>query len=80
MNNWIPCSERLPEKNKLVLCWVKSETIASGETYIIGLYDADCWFLQTYTVGNASFPIKDYKVVAWQLLPKPYKENLKNEK
>lgn len=32
---WIPCSERLPERNKPVLCWVKSTTIASGETYII---------------------------------------------
>lgn len=71
-NGWIPVSERLPESNKPVLCWVKSTTIASGETYIIGSCDNGYWFLQTYEIGTNSFPVKDYKVVAWQPLPEPY--------
>lgn len=71
-NEWIPCSERLPENNKVVLCWVRSTTIASGETFIIGSCDHGFWFLQTYEIGHHHFPVKDYEVVAWQPLPKPY--------
>lgn len=71
-NGWIPCSERLPERNKPVLCWVTSTTIASGETYIIGSCDNGFWFLQTYEIGHHHFPVKDYEVVAWQPLPEPY--------
>lgn len=72
-DGWIPCSERLPENNKVVLCWVKSTTIASGETYIIGSCDRGFWFLQTYEIGHHHFPVKDYEVVAWQQLPEPLK-------
>ena len=70
---WIPCSERLPENNKPCLCWVESTTIASGETFIIGSCSNGFWFLQTYEIGTHSFPVKDYKVVAWMPLPEPYK-------
>lgn len=70
---WIPCSKRLPERNKPVLCWVKSTTIASGETFILGSCDHECWFLQTYEIGHHHFPVKDYEVIAWQPLPEPYK-------
>lgn len=73
-NGWIPCSERLPERNEVVLCWVTSTTIASGSTYIIGSCDHGFWFLQTYEIGHHHFPVKDYKVIAWQPLPAPYKE------
>ncbi len=71
-NEWIPCSERLPERNKPVLCWVTSTTIAIGETYIIGSCDNGFWFLQTYEIGHRHFPVKDYKVIAWKPLPEPY--------
>lgn len=71
-DDWIPCSVRLPENNKVVLCWVKSTTIASGETYIIGSCDRGFWFLQTYEIGHHHFPVKDYEVVAWQQLPEEY--------
>jgi len=56
----------------VVLCWVKSTTIASGETYIIGSCDRGFWFLQTYEIGHHHFPVKDYEVVAWQQLPEKY--------
>lgn len=69
---WIPCSERLPENNNVVLCWVVSKTIASGETFIIGSCDRGFWFLQTYEIGHHHFPVKDYEVVAWMHLPQPY--------
>lgn len=75
-NGWIPCSEKLPESNKPVLCWVISTTIASGETYIIGSCDNGFWFLQTYEIGHHHFPVKDYKVVAWQPLPEPYQSEV----
>ena len=71
-NGWIPCSERLPETSRPVLCWVRSTTIASGETYIIGSCDNGFWFLQTYEIGHHHFPVKDYEVVAWKPLPDPY--------
>ena len=70
---WIPCRERLPKDNKPCLCWVESTTIASGETFIIGSCSNGFWFLQTYEIGTHSFPVKDYKVVAWQPLPESYK-------
>lgn len=72
--DWIPVSERLPEINKPVLCWVRSTTIASGETYIIGSCSSGFWFLQTYEIGHHHFPVKDYEVVAWQPLPEPYRQ------
>ena len=71
-NGWISCSERLPENNNIVLCWVVSKTIASGETFIIGSCDRGFWFLQTYEIGHHYFPVKDYEVVAWMPLPEPY--------
>lgn len=76
---WILCSERLPEKGKVVLCWVRSTTIASGETFIIGSCDNKCWFLQTYEIGHHHFLVKDYEVVAWQPLPQPYRKENENE-
>lgn len=73
-DGWIPVEERLPDNNEPVLCWVKSTTIASGETYIIGSCSNKCWFLQTYEIGHHYFPVKDYEVAAWMPLPEPYKE------
>ena len=78
-SKWIPCSERLPVNNKVVLCWVRSTTIASGETFIIGSCDRGFWFLQTYEIGHHHFPVKDYEVVAWMPLPEPYKQTEQQE-
>lgn len=76
-NGWVPCSERLPERNKDVLCWVKSKTISGTETYILGSCDNGFWFLKTYEIDRESFPVKDYEVIAWRPLPEPYKESEK---
>lgn len=72
-NGWIPVEDGLPKNNKPVLCWVKSTTIASGETYIIGSLDNGFWFLQAHEIGRHSFPVRDYRVIAWQPLPEPYR-------
>lgn len=71
-DGWIPVEERLPENNKVVLCWVRSTTIASGDTYVVGSCDRGFWFLQNYEIGHHHFPVKDYEVIAWQPLPAPY--------
>lgn len=78
---WIPVSSgKLPEDNKPVLCWVRSTTIASGETFIIGSCSNNkFWFLQTYEIGHHHFPVKDYEVVAWCELPEPYKPKFEFE-
>ena len=78
-DGWIPVEERLPDNNEPVLCWVKSTTIASGETYIIGSCSNKCWFLQTYEIGHHYFPVKDYEVAAWQPLPEPYRKESKKD-
>ena len=73
-DKWIPVEERLPERNQEVLCWVRSTTISGTETYILGSCDNGFWFLKTYEIDRASFPVKDYTILAWKPLPQPYKK------
>lgn len=73
--DWIPVSERLPESTLPVLCRAKSTTISCTETYIIGSCCNGCWFFQNDTVGTHSFPLSEYKVLAWMYLPEPYEED-----
>ena len=68
-DGWIPCSERLPERNKQVLCWAKS-TARGGDVCFTGSCDNGAWFLQT-AVNTLSYPTQ-YEVVAWRELPQPY--------
>lgn len=74
LSGWIAVKDKLPEKFKTVLCWVRDKTIAGGETYILGSQDNGCWFLMTYDIATQSYPVKDYEVVAWRELPEPYVE------
>lgn len=67
---WIPVSERLPERNKCVLCYAKS-TARGGDTLFVGSCDNGFWFLQT-SIGTLGYPTQ-YEVIAWQPLPEAYK-------
>ena len=58
-SEWIPCSERLPEEQKLVLI-----TRSNGEVCIIRWNT--WWYKQT------KYPT--IKPIAWMPLPEPYKE------
>ena len=67
LSKWIPCSERLPEKNKLVLGWYKDNPF-SGYTYGIVMKTNIGWVCY---YGNRYCS----SVAAWMPLPEPYKEH-----
>ena len=78
---WIPCSERLPERNGAYLVWMQWPCDEEPTAFIIN-YDADCemfgeW-LERYdpiTLGYLNSDFEEIKgVIAWMPLPKPYKE------
>ena len=62
---WIPCSERLPKYDEIVLVWYCGETRIG---YLTDISENGVWVLQ------GSFPFKhdEKKVVAWMELPEPY--------
>ena len=62
---WIPCSERLPERPERVQIQMKNSWI------ITGYYDGEAW----YPVPDDGVPMDDEYVKAWCELPEPYKEN-----
>lgn len=66
---WIPCSERLPEKNIEVLVTTKWDNITIGEM----LSDND-WLIYEGTTYADNDDIK-----AWMPLPQSYKEDEENE-
>lgn len=62
-NNWIPCSERLPEDGESVLiCYESEGVIVQAISERIG--------------GNIWHRLSGIKPIAWQPLPSPYKEGL----
>ena len=61
---WIPCSERLPEEFKRVLCCTDKEEMFLACVYI---------FDNGYTFDNEERMMWDGDVVAWMPLPEPYK-------
>ena len=64
---WIPCSERLPEKEKPVLICLDDGTITDGIFYGIGeIIEWDG------AMDERCFDVDE--VVAWMPLPEPYKE------
>ena len=69
-NGWIPCSERMPEDFKSVLCYAKS-IARSPDTMFVGSQKHGCWFLQS-SIGTESFPTQ-YEVIAWMPLPEPWR-------
>lgn len=75
-NGWICCSERLPENDDDVLCWCEYRIMQ-------GTHEGE--MNQKFEIGNYSKYFKrwfgevscgqDCKVIAWMLLPEPYKES-----
>lgn len=73
---WIPCKERLPEENEFVLVVVQLSEMSFKE------YETCCGYLMNnkwYTYTERDFfevgeMHRSDKVIAWQLLPKPYHE------
>ena len=66
---WIPCNERLPEKEN-VLCSAVS-LARNPDTIFVGAYRNGVWFLQS-AIATISYPTQ-YKVIAWMPLPEPWK-------
>lgn len=67
---WIPCSDRLPERmadDDNFIIW--NLVCCSSTDISIGYFDPDQkeWFVK--------YPAKADDVIAWMQLPKPYKEN-----
>lgn len=60
---WIPCSKRLPEKDKTVLVQTVTGTITDGERWD----DSGWWFY-----GQGEYNATDDWIVAWKPLPEPY--------
>ena len=60
---WIPCSERLPERPERVQIQMKNSWI------ITGYYDGEAW----YSVPDDGVSMDDEYVKAWTHLPEPYK-------
>lgn len=79
MSEWIPCSERLPERNGAYLVWMQWPCDEEPTASIIN-YDADCemfgeWHEHYHpiTLGYLDSDFDEIKgVIAWMPLPKPY--------
>ena len=62
---WIPCSERLPEKGETVIACTLNGTFA-------GQYHDEGWYRENMFFYDSEILVKD--VVAWQPLPEPYSD------
>ena len=69
---WIPCSERLPEEPfGCLVTVIDCEPVTQTDfenilPYVVG-YDGDSW-------NDADGNVIPFEVIAWQPLPKPFKE------
>lgn len=82
---WIPCSERLPEEygEFLVTMTEKAKAKDLGfdidETYIRKMrYNSNGWQLPRHIPSWINEAVKD-EVLAWMPLPEPYEEGKRNE-
>ena len=74
-NNWIPCSERLPEEDY----WLGGSGKQFSDEVLVSVVnydDEDTWTYISQTIdGNWALELpKHCEIVAWQPLPEPYKE------
>lgn len=74
---WIPCSERLPEPNRIVICYIST---GATETYFLALWN-DVQKAWEEGIGGCRLLERDlgYKVIAWMPLPDPYKAEMGSE-
>lgn len=81
---WIPCSERLPEDSgDYLVCpsdSVLEDYLDFGEVMIMP-YDADCeafgWWIERYhpiSLGYLDSDFNEFEVLAWMPLPEPYEK------
>ena len=61
---WIPCSERLPERNRVVLVTTKWDEVTEGVKL-----SGNAWF-----IGRGEENAFDSDIIAWMPLPEPYAE------
>lgn len=69
-SNWIPCSERLPEEGIYVMC-----CFDDGSVDVLW----QKWQEDETLLFYADFDNQIRKVIAWQLLPEPYKGGKENK-
>ena len=67
---WIPCSERLPDNEKRVLC-----TVQSGEHFCV----VPCIFIQHTRRWLPEVYGNHDNVIAWMPLPRPYRGETSEE-
>ena len=74
VNRWISVGDKLPENNKLVLCYAQSTT-GEGNSYFLGaIVHGEFWFLKVNDIGHVSYPVLHWEVTHWQPLPEPPKD------
>lgn len=75
-DEWIPCSERLPEENGQYLITVKYEHVDDYEDIYSehGEWGDGKWDM--FSFGHCG---KVENIIAWMPLPEPYKGEIKNE-
>jgi len=73
-NNWIPCSERMPEEEYVLIS--KKPTKISGDKWCvaIAIRTADQRSRKVQWRDSGFGIIPDDKVLAWMPLPEPYQE------
>ena len=77
VGEWIPCSERLPEREENGAFPFSLVTLDNSEVCIgILMNDYGDWFARRKE-GETVYD--EHKVIAWMPLPEPYKENIEEE-
>lgn len=77
---WISCSERLPETSKAVLGYApKYENVYA--VYYDSVYGWMIWSPTLNPISDESFPETQGEIVAWMPLPEPWRrEDNKNDR
>lgn len=67
---WIPCSERLPNKGEMILFQCKNGDMFVGKYKGLDSYNKEIWS----TYGAKGRVMNGRKGIAWISLPEPFKE------